>query len=336
MGDTPDLYAETTFDGDDLAAAMRARMGLEADESTEDELPDESTEDDSAADDADEQDDSGESDDSDDSESLGLSRGEGDDGGGGGSGAAPPPEDPQFIRINGRLYPIEQEEQLGQLIDWATEQIMSAPRAGQAPAAPPAPADPPADPPAPFDPNEYVDPDLARRMDERFNALDPLTRQVDRLTQMEERRAMEESRRLQEEINTAAEEALDAIQEQYNLSADERARLETLTVESGRVPLYQQQSDDMDVVFNRALEDTIWSTPEFRQKLIDAQTAIAVEEAKAAAAEQQQATARTERKRKAGALAGGSSAVRRADPPPATAKDRRAAMRDAFAKVMNE
>ena len=180
-----DIPVELTDPTAELAEAMRARMGI-TDEGGENEKQQEPAEkvEDPNHDDANQPVVEG---------SGGAVPRMGADGGGGGQEAEPPVEVedvPEFIQFGSIRIPRSQEQELEQLYRWAQEQILSAPVAPPAGQQQPAPL---ADPPAPaFNPEDFVDPDLARVVDERFTqSLDPITQQLDLLLQAEQRRERE-------------------------------------------------------------------------------------------------------------------------------------------------
>ena len=204
-----DIPVELTDPTADLAEAMRARMGITDDGGENDEVEDPELEqqqeptdevEDPNHDDANQQvvEGSGEA----------VPR-MGADGGGGGQEAEPPVEVedvPEFIQFGSIRIPRSQEAELEQLYRWAQEQILAAPVAPPAGQQQPAPL---ADPPAPaFNPEDFVDPDLARVVDERFTqSLDPINQQLDLLLQAEQRREREAFEQHQIVLNAAAEDA---------------------------------------------------------------------------------------------------------------------------------
>lgn len=253
----------------------------------------------------------------------------GADGGGGGQEAEPPVEVedvPEFIQFGSIRIPRSQEQELEQLYRWAQEQILAAP------VAPPAgqqqqPA-PLADPPAPaFNPEDFVDPDLARVVDERFTqSLDPITQQLDLLLQAEQRREQEAFAQHQIVLNAAAEDAKAAFAEKYALTPEQTAALEQATAESGFIAAYSQRTQNPREVFDQALEATFWATPAFREAQVSAAAQRAAAEAQEAAQQQAAASQRQAKKSRAGVLAGGSSTITRQLAPPQTKQERREAM----------
>lgn len=251
----------------------------------------------------------------------------GADGGGGGQEAEPPAEVldvPEFIQFGSIRIPRSQEAELEQLYRWAQDQILSAPVAPPTGQQQPAPAEP--DAPA-FNPEDFVDPDLARVVDERFTqSLDPITQQLDLLLQAEQRREQEAFAQHQIVVNAAAEDAKSAFAEKYALSPEQTAALEKATAESGFIAAYSQRTQNPREVFDQALEATFWATPAFREAQVSAAAQRAAAEAQDLAQQQAAASQRQERKGRAGALAGGSSTITRQLAPPQTKQERRDAM----------
>ena len=252
----------------------------------------------------------------------------GADGGGGGQEAEPPVEVedvPEFIQFGSIRIPRSQEQELEQLYRWAQEQILAAPVAPPAGQQQPA---PPAEPEVPaFNPEDFVDPDLARVVDERFTqSLDPITQQLDLLLQAEQRREQEAFAQHQIVLNAAAEDAKSAFAEKYALTPEQTAALEQATAESGFIAAYSQRTQNPREVFDQALEATFWATPAFREAQVSAAAQRAAAEAQEAAQQQAAASQRQAKKSRAGVLAGGSSTITRQLAPPQTKQERREAM----------
>ena len=252
----------------------------------------------------------------------------GADGGGGGQEAEPPVEVedvPEFIQFGSIRIPRSQEQELEQLYRWAQEQILAAPVASPAGQQQPA---PPAEPEVPaFNPEDFVDPDLARVVDERFTqSLDPITQQLDLLLQAEQRREREAFEQHQIVLNAAAEDAKSAFAEKYALTPEQTAALEQATAESGFIAAYSQRTQNPREVFDQALEATFWATPAFREAQVSAAAQRAAAEAQEAAQQQAAASQRQAKKSRAGVLAGGSSTITRQLAPPQTKQERREAM----------
>lgn len=343
--DTDDLFPDDSPEA--LRDAMRARMGL----------------DDPDPDELDEHDDE-EPQDPGDSEAVPRM---GADGGGGGEGAEPPVEngdplpddedeppatppatppappaaDPigeDYIRINGKLYPRSQEEQLGQLIDWSMQQILNAPVEPQVPVQPPVSQPQPPAPQEPaWDPQQFVDPDLAQAVDQRFEqSLSPLEQKVDLLLQQQQVAAQAAAAARQRELDEMAELALADVQQRFGLSDEERANLELATVQGGFGAVIAPRFPNPQEGFVAALEAAYWATPEFRSRAIQSAASEAAEQARVAAEQQAATQQREARKSRAGALAGNGSSLTRQVAPPSTKQERRAAMVDRFAQAMNE
>lgn len=232
---------------------------------------------------------------------------------------------PEFIQFGSIRIPRSQEQELEQLYRWAQEQILAAPVAPPAGQQQPAPL---ADPPAPaFNPEDFVDPDLARVVDERFTqSLDPITQQLDLLLQAEQRREREAFEQHQIVLNAAAEDAKSAFAEKYALTPEQTAALEQATAESGFIAAYSQRTQNPREVFDQALEATFWATPAFREAQVSAAAQRAAAEAQEAAQQQAAASQRQAKKSRAGVLAGGSSTITRQLAPPQTKQERRDAM----------
>lgn len=326
-----DIPVELTDPTADLAEAMRARMGItdEGGENEEQQEPAEKVEDQKLEDQEPVEDPN-----HDDANqpvvegSGGAVPRMGADGGGGGQEAEPPVEVedvPEFIQFGSIRIPRSQEQELEQLYRWAQEQILAAPVAPPAGQQQPAPL---ADPPAPaFNPEDFVDPDLARVVDERFTqSLDPITQQLDLLLQAEQRREREAFEQHQIVLNAAAEDAKSAFAEKYALTPEQTAALEQATAESGFIAAYSQRTQNPREVFDQALEATFWATPAFREAQVSAAAQRAAAEAQEAAQQQAAASQRQAKKSRAGVLAGGSSTITRQLAPPQTKQERREAM----------
>lgn len=326
-----DIPVELTDPTADLAEAMRARMGItdEGGENEEQQEPAEKVEDQKLEDQEPVEDPN-----HDDANqpvvegSGGAVPRMGADGGGGGQEAEPPVEVedvPEFIQFGSIRIPRSQEQELEQLYRWAQEQILAAPVASPAGQQQPAPL---ADPPAPaFNPEDFVDPDLARVVDERFTqSLDPITQQLDLLLQAEQRREREAFEQHQIVLNAAAEDAKSAFAEKYALTPEQTAALEQATAESGFIAAYSQRTQNPREVFDQALEATFWATPAFREAQVSAAAQRAAAEAQEAAQQQAAASQRQAKKSRAGVLAGGSSTITRQLAPPQTKQERREAM----------
>lgn len=316
-----DIPVELTDPTADLAEAMRARMGITDDGGENDEVEDQELEDQEPTDEV-------EDPNHDDANqpvvegSGGAVPRMGADGGGGGQEAEPPVEVedvPEFIQFGSIRIPRSQEAELEQLYRWAQEQILAAGQ--QQPVLP-------ADPPAPaFNPEDFVDPDLARVVDERFTqSLDPITQQLDLLLQAEQRREREAFEQHQIVLNAAAEDAKSAFAEKYALTPEQTAALEQATAESGFIAAYSQRTQNPREVFDQALEATFWATPAFREAQVSAAAQRAAAEAQEAAQQQAAASQRQAKKSRAGVLAGGSSTITRQLAPPQTKQERRDAM----------
>lgn len=323
-----DIPVELTDPTADLAEAMRARMGITDDggENEEQQEPAEKVEEQKLEDQ--EPTDEVEDPNHDDANqpvvegSGGAVPRMGADGGGGGQEAEPPVEVedvPEFIQFGSIRIPRSQEAELEQLYRWAQEQILAAGQ--QQPVLP-------ADPPAPaFNPEDFVDPDLARVVDERFTqSLDPITQQLDLLLQAEQRREREAFEQHQIVLNAAAEDAKSAFAEKYALTPEQTAALEQATAESGFIAAYSQRTQNPREVFDQALEATFWATPAFREAQVSAAAQRAAAEAQEAAQQQAAASQRQAKKSRAGVLAGGSSTITRQLAPPQTKQERRDAM----------
>jgi len=326
-----DISVELTDPTAELAEAMRARMGITDDggenekqqepaEKVEDQkLEDQEPVEDPNHDDANQPVVEG---------SGGAVPRMGADGGGGGQEAEPPVEVedvPEFIQFGSIRIPRSQEQELEQLYRWAQEQILAAPVASPAGQQQPA---PPAEPEVPaFNPEDFVDPDLARVVDERFTqSLDPITQQLDLLLQAEQRREQEAFAQHQIVLNAAAEDAKSAFAEKYALTPEQTAALEQATAESGFIAAYSQRTQNPREVFDQALEATFWATPAFREAQVSAAAQRAAAEAQEAAQQQAAASQRQAKKSRAGVLAGGSSTITRQLAPPQTKQERREAM----------
>jgi len=326
-----DIPVELTDPTAELAEAMRARMGITDDggenekqqepaEKVEDQkLEDQEPVEDPNHDDANQPVVEG---------SGGAVPRMGADGGGGGQEAEPPVEVedvPEFIQFGSIRIPRSQEQELEQLYRWAQEQILAAPVASPAGQQQPA---PPAEPEVPaFNPEDFVDPDLARVVDERFTqSLDPITQQLDLLLQAEQRREREAFEQHQIVLNAAAEDAKSAFAEKYALTPEQTAALEQATAESGFIAAYSQRTQNPREVFDQALEATFWATPAFREAQVSAAAQRAAAEAQEAAQQQAAASQRQAKKSRAGVLAGGSSTITRQLAPPQTKQERREAM----------
>ncbi len=326
-----DISVELTDPTAELAEAMRARMGITddggenekqqepAEKVEEQKLEDQEPVEDPNHDDANQPVVEG---------SGGAVPRMGADGGGGGQEAEPPVEVedvPEFIQFGSIRIPRSQEQELEQLYRWAQEQILAAPVAPPAGQQQPAPL---ADPPAPaFNPEDFVDPDLARVVDERFTqSLDPITQQLDLLLQAEQRREREAFEQHQIVLNAAAEDAKSAFAEKYALTPEQTAALEQATAESGFIAAYSQRTQNPREVFDQALEATFWATPAFREAQVSAAAQRAAAEAQEAAQQQAAASQRQAKKSRAGVLAGGSSTITRQLAPPQTKQERREAM----------
>ena len=326
-----DIPVELTDPTAELAEAMRARMGItdEGGENEKQQEPAEKVEDQKLEDQEPVEDPN-----HDDANqpvvegSGGAVPRMGADGGGGGQEAEPPVEVedvPEFIQFGSIRIPRSQEQELEQLYRWAQEQILAAPVASPAGQQQPV---PPADPPAPaFNPEDFVDPDLARVVDERFTqSLDPITQQLDLLLQAEQRREREAFEQHQIVLNAAAEDAKAAFAEKYALTPEQTAALEQATAESGFIAAYSQRTQNPREVFDQALEATFWATPAFREAQVSAAAQRAAAEAQEAAQQQAAASQRQAKKSRAGVLAGGSSTITRQLAPPQTKQERREAM----------
>lgn len=326
-----DIPVELTDPTAELAEAMRARMGITDDggENEEQQEPAEKVEEQKLEDQEPAEDPN-----HDDANqpvvegSGGAVPRMGADGGGGGQEAEPPVEVedvPEFIQFGSIRIPRSQEQELEQLYRWAQEQILAAPVAPPAGQQQPV---PPADPPAPaFNPEDFVDPDLARVVDERFTqSLDPITQQLDLLLQAEQRREREAFEQHQIVLNAAAEDAKSAFAEKYALTPEQTAALEQATAESGFIAAYSQRTQNPREVFDQALEATFWATPAFREAQVSAAAQRAAAEAQEAAQQQAAASQRQAKKSRAGVLAGGSSTITRQLAPPQTKQERREAM----------
>jgi hypothetical protein len=335
-----DISVELTDPTAELAEAMRARMGITDEGGENEKVEDQKLEDQKPAEKVEEQkleeqQEPVEDPNHDDANqpvvegSGGAVPRMGADGGGGGQEAEPPVEVedvPEFIQFGSIRIPRSQEQELEQLYRWAQEQILAAP------VAPPAgqqqqPA-PPAEPEVPaFNPEDFVDPDLARVVDERFTqSLDPITQQLDLLLQAEQRREREAFEQHQIVLNAAAEDAKSAFAEKYALTPEQTAALEQATAESGFIAAYSQRTQNPREVFDQALEATFWATPAFREAQVSAAAQRAATEAQEAAQQQAAASQRQAKKSRAGVLAGGSSTITRQLAPPQTKQERREAM----------
>ncbi len=252
---------------------------------------------------------------------------------------------PELVNIAGRDFDPEAVEALIGLYDWAenlspaeAERVRLAlsndydlsPR-GQAPA-PVAPSPSAPEPePAP-DPFANIDPDL----------VDPGVLQVLRTqqAQLESYRLTAEAASRQAELaarTVAANRFQNAVEASYERKASQYGLTTEQVAEiaySGRdlVEPFAAKYDDPNSLYDAVIEHALWTNPEYRQIVINAQSAAAAE----AAVEQQAATSAKiqEKTQKAAATATSNGSIPRVDPAPRnmTRSQRNAAMAEEIAK----
>jgi hypothetical protein len=176
--------------------------------------------------------------------------------------------------------------------------------------------------PSPDD-DDNVDPYIQQHIQ---SALAPVQEQLAQVNQFVQTEAQRQAQAERDRVATQIESGTSAFGEKYGLSETDIQDLETRVVRSQVFPgLYNAFQGNADQAMQAALEQVYWSTPEYRERSIQAQI--------------QQASSQEEadktRKRKASALSGGGGAVSRDTPPPVTPQGRQAAMATELAEIMN-
>lgn len=157
-------------------------------------------------------------------------------------------------------------------------------------------------------------------------ALAPIQQQLGQVSQFVETEAQRQARMERERVAADIEKGTSTFKEQYGLSDEDIADLEQRVVRSQTFPgLYQAFQGNGEQAMTTALEQVLWTTPTYRDRMIESQVQTA----------QDQAQADVTRKRKASALSGGGGSVSRDTPPPATQQGRQAAMAAELAEHMN-
>lgn len=171
--------------------------------------------------------------------------------------------------------------------------------------------------------DENVDPYIQQHIQ---SALAPVQEQLAQVNQFVQTEAQRQAQAERDRVASQIESGTSAFGEKYGLSETDIQDLETRVVRSQVFPgLYNAFQGNADQAMQAALEQVYWSTPEYRERSIQAQI--------------QQASSQEEadktRKRKASALSGGGGAVSRDTPPPATQQGRQAAMAAELSEIMN-
>lgn len=157
-------------------------------------------------------------------------------------------------------------------------------------------------------------------------ALAPIQQQLGQVSQFVETEAQRQARMESERVASQITAGTQGFKEHYGLSDEDIADLEQRVVRSQTFPgLFNAFQGDGKQAMSTALEQVLWATPEYRDRMIEAQVQSA----------QNQAQADATRKRKASALSGGGGSVSRDTPPPASTQGRQAAMAAELAEHMN-
>lgn len=265
--------------------------------------------------------------------------------------ATTPLSTPDMIRVGDRLVP---RSELEALLDWTTsltpaqlEAINHALAQPSVQPEPPTPAETPAEPepepqPAPELDEELRDDPLARYIDARFGQIEErFGQQLSQLTQAQQEQLAREQAAAQAVHQRQIEEAVSAarrgVRDRFGLTDDELALLEKRTEDSGEVLLLAQQAAAYGQtvatpdLFERAMENTYWKDPQFREREINRRIMHA-------RAEASHSTQLAERKANASALAGTGAAAPRqtapANPAEMTEQERHDAMVDEIAQEM--
>jgi hypothetical protein len=199
---------------------------------------------------------------------------------------------------------------------------------------------PPAEPAQPaaaspqFDPDEFVDPQLAQYVQQQLAERDD---EIARLRQIEEQRANIEFADQQTRIEQSWQVTQSTVAEQYGLSDIEMSALTSTMERSGIVAFLAQRDGiaDPEALFRTAYEQTYWTTPEFRDRAIQATAQQTANEAAQRAAEATQA--QQDRKTRAAALTGGGGTPpsRQPAPAPSSSQDRLAALAEGIRQGMS-
>lgn len=180
-------------------------------------------------------------------------------------------------------------------------------------------------PPAstPSEDDDGVDPYIQQHIQ---SALAPVQEQLAQVNQFVQTEAQRQAQQQRDMVARQIESGTNTFGEKYGLTEDEVKDLESRVVRNQVFPgLYNAFQGDADQAMQAALEQTYWSTPEYRERAIQAQVQQS--------SSQQEADAT--RKRKASALSGGGGAVSRETPPPPSAQGRQAAMAAELSEIMN-
>lgn len=182
---------------------------------------------------------------------------------------------------------------------------------------------PPADSTPTLDDDDNTDPYIQQQIQQ---ALAPIQQQLGQVSQFVETEAQRQARMERERVAADIEKGTSSFKDQYGLSDEDMADLEQRVVRSQTFPgLYNAFQGDGEQAMTAALEQVLWSTPTYRDRMIEAQVQSV----------QDQAQVDATRKRKASALSGGGGSVSRDTPPPATQQGRQAAMAAELAEHMN-
>jgi len=191
-------------------------------------------------------------------------------------------------------------------------------------------------PPAPsFDPDDSIDPNLARYVNERLAAQQA---EIAELAQYREQvQQAQQSQRVQN-LTDGYQRARAELTQRYGFTDEDVSVLEAQMEQTQIVAAYAQRTSDPVELFTRAYEDTLWTTPAFREQMIAEQARReAVEQAAAeqAAAEQARQAERATRRENASRLHGGGTAARSDSPPDlSTAEARRDALTEGIAEAL--
>lgn len=254
-----------------------------------------------------------------------------------------PSAGPDTIEIGGELYNrADVEAQLAWASSLTPEQVNAIanalspqqPNSTQPNSTQPNPTAP--TPPAPsFDPDDSIDPNLARYVNERLAAQQA---EISELAQYREQvQQAQQSQRVQN-LTDGYQRARAELTQRYGFTDEDVSVLEAQMEQTQIVAAYAQRTSDPVELFTRAYEDTLWTTPAFREQMIAAQARReAVEQAAAeqAAAEQARQAERATRRENASRLHGGGTAARSDSPPDlSTAEARRDALTEGIAEAL--
>ena len=243
-----------------------------------------------------------------------------------------PPEG--YIDIGGNYYrAADVEAQLAWAQSLTPEQIQAIAQALDPSTQPTQPTQPQTQPTQPaFDPEDSIDPALARYVQSQ---LDAQAEQIAQLTEYRTRAQQQDTAALEAQYEAGYKAARAQVQEQFQLDDDDMRAIETVMEQTQIAGRLAPVIADPTEMFTRAYTDTLWTTPQFREALMERDRRVAAER-EAAEAQARANDARAQRAENASRLTGGGGTPPKAPTPPdlSTPEARQDALVNGIAEAM--